>query len=66
MSPVRTPYEPVQEKILNREFLAHDQSTDKASAGFEQQNPDKRTAEVSETIIVANLQAQDQSIGTLR
>lgn len=42
-----------------------DQSTDKISTGNELQNFDKRNAEVSETIIVPNLQAQDH-IGTLR
>jgi hypothetical protein len=52
--------------MLNCEFPARDQSTDKISTGYERQNRDKRNAEVSETIIVSNLQAQDQPIGTLR
>jgi len=45
---------------------ARDQSTDKISTGRELQNLDKRDAEVSETIVVSNLQAQDRPIGTLR
>lgn len=62
----RVLHEPVQERILNHEFPARDQSTDKISTGNERQCLDKRNTEVSETIVVSNLQAQDQPIGTLR
>jgi len=66
ISLVRTLHELLQERILNCEFPDRDQSTDKIPTGYERQNLDKRNAGVSETIIVSNLQAQDQPVDTLR